>query len=778
MHIRHKSTVLALMAGTTLSVCMPASAFAQTATPAPASSDSDPAAVDQVEATPTPDAQTSGLADIVVTAQRRSENLQRAAIPVSAVAGDALVAAGVSDVNNLSKLVPALVVAQSPGSSINFYIRGVGTFAANILRENPIAFNFNGVYIGSPSAPVGTLYDLERIEVLKGPQGTLYGRNATGGSLNVLPRRPSLDGIGGAVMAEYGNYDSKKISAAINLPISSTLALRIAGQAVDRDGYMSDGTDDEKGKAIRGSLLFKPSNSFSAIVVADYFKAGGKGAGGVLQPGALTPTAPNPADRIGASDPRSTAELALRFPTVRAGTVTVPQNTSYNRGEFYGIAATIEGDVGFGTLTVIPAYRKAKPDFLSYTLGYPFFSKEDDDQMSFEVRLASNNKGPLRYVIGTYLFSENKLGTNSIDQGPIARTSYTVKQNTESYAVFGQATYAVSDTFRLVGGLRQTHEIKSQNTQLTQRTLANPNAQPSQILGKLSFDSTTYKGGVEFDAAPASLVYASVSTGFKSGGFFLGITDNSYRPERLTAYTLGTKNRFFDNKLQLNVEAFYWKYRDQQINYVGPIQTAPGVYGAGGVTANAGNARMFGVDLEMKFQATPHDLFAVDLQYLNARYDSLLYSQLSATGATPRVNCAISPNNSLPVALPARLYSVDCSGNPAINAPKWSGNVSYEHRFDLGNDFALVAFARSRLETGRYLSIEYLPEEYQGGYTSSDFLLTLEAPGKRWTLSGFVNNIEDNTIKSGSGGLRPYLNIVYTSLRPPRTYGVRATARF
>jgi iron complex outermembrane recepter protein len=733
------------------------------------------------DTTAAPDAEqsdTTGLEEIVVTAQRRSENLQRAAIAVSAVSGDSLLAAGVSDVNNLSKLVPAMVVAQSPGSSINFYIRGVGTFAANILRENPIAFNFNGVYIGSPSAPVGTLYDLERIEVLKGPQGTLYGRNATGGSLNVIPRRPSLDRIGGEGSVEIGNYNSKKVSAAVNLPVGETVALRLATQWVDRDGYLSDGTDDEEGKAFRGTLLVQPNDGFSATIVADYFKAGGEGAGGVLQPGDLTPTVPSQDRRIGASDPRSTAEL-LRFPLVQQGVVTVPQDDSYNRGEFWGVSATIEGDLGFGTLTAIPAYRKAKPDFRGYTLGYPFVVAEDDDQMTLEVRLASRDSGgPLQYVVGGYLFDENKLGTNSIDQGFISRTSYTVEQDTESYAVFGQASFEVAEGMRVVGGVRQTHETRSQDTQLTQRTRANPNAPTVQITGDLSFDSTTWKGGVELDVAPQSLLYASVSTGFKSGGFYLGLGDNSYQPERLTAYAMGSKNRFFDDRLQLNVEGFYWKYRDQQINYVGPIQTSPGVFGPGGVTANAGDARFYGAEGELQFQLTPSDLFLLDVQYLNSKYDRLSYVQFSAAGAPPRVNCAVSPDASIAVLPPARLFLVDCSGRTGINAPEWSGNIAYEHRFQLGGELSLVAVGRTRLESGRFLAIEYLPEQYQGSYMSSDLMLTLEGPAARWSISAFVNNVEDETIKSGSGGIRPFINVAYTSLRPPRTYGIRGTFRF
>ena len=722
--------------------------------------------------------QEAGLTDIIVTAERREQSLQRAAIAVSAVNGADLVNAGVSDANNLSKLVPALVVAQSAGPATNFFVRGVGSFAQSVLRENSIAFNFNGVYIGAPTAPVGTLYDLERVEVLKGPQGTLYGRNATGGSINVIPRRPSLTNIDGDFTAEYGNYDSKKITGGVNLPLSSSLAVRLAGQAVDRDGYLSDGTDDDGGAAGRVSFLFQPEGGFSATLVADYFKQWGKGSGGVLVPSVLTPTAPPVDERIGASDPRSVAELQLRFPTVRSGIVAVPAATSFNRTETFGVAATIDGDLGFGNATVIAAYRRSEPNYLNYAFGYGFFGLEGNTQMTLEARFASPSDRRLSYIVGGYLFLENKDGLNSVDQGRIQVTSFDVRQNSDSYAVFGQATFDATDTFRLVGGLRYTREDKTLNAQFTQRTVAAPNPAPRPIRGEVGFSSTTYKAGLEFDIGPRSLLYASVATGFKAGGFFLSAVDNAYLPEKLRAFTVGSKNRFLDNRLQVNLEAFYWEYTDQQITYIGPIQNSPGVFITSSITANIGAGRTYGADLELRYQLTPDDLFAADVQYLNSRYTEFNYLQLSASGAPPRLNCAVSPSSSLPINLPARLYDVDCSSKPAINAPKWSINLAYQHRFDLGGDYTLVPAARTRIESSRFISPEYLPDQRQGGYMSSDLLLTLEGPGDRWSLTAFVNNVEDETILSGSAGVRPFLNVTYATLRSPRTYGGRVSVRF
>lgn len=721
--------------------------------------------------------QEAGLSDIVVTAQRREENLQRAALPISAVSGDDLVNTGVSDVTNISKLVPALIVQQSIGSSTNFYLRGVGSFAANAFGENSIAFSFNGVYVGRASAPLGTFYDLERVEVLKGPQGTLYGRNATGGAINVIPVRPRLGAVKGTVTTEYGNFDSKKVLGAINVPIGSTVAIRLAGQAIDRRGFLSDGYDDERGAAGRISVLFEPSSSFSALLVADYAKLDARGTGSVLVPGALTPTAPPVAERIGGADPRSLAELRQRFALVANGLAVGPFGDGYVKGEFWGVSLTVDADLGFADLTVIPAYRRSKPNYLSYNNGYFAQNTETDEQMSVEARLASNSEQAFRYVVGGFFFTEKQRANNLFSQGLISRTNFIANISNESSAIFGQATYDVTDRFRVVGGLRYTRENKTQNTLLRQFTPANPNPAFLPISGDLKFDSLTYKGGLEFDAGPQSLLYATVSTGFKSGGFFVGVGDNSFDPEKLTAYTVGAKNRFFGNKLQLNLEGFYWKFRDQQVFYVGPVQTSPGVFGAGGITANAGNSRILGAEVELTYQVVRNGVFAANLQYLDGKYTDFSYLALSASGAPPRNTCVITPNTSLPINPPARLFDVNCSGKPMVNAPKFSLNLSYEQGVDLGNGYRLVALARTRIESSRFLSTEYLPEQRQGNYMTSDIVLTLEAPDRRWALSAFVNNVEDTTLYAG-GAIRPFLNAVYNTLRPPRTYGLRATVNF
>lgn len=741
----------------------------------------------------------AGLEEVVVTAQRREESLQRAAIPVSAISGDALVSAGVTETVNLSKVVPSLIVQPPGGTTMTFYLRGVGTLQGNSFGENPIAFNLGGVYVARPTAPVGSFYDLERVEVVKGPQGTLYGRNATGGAINVLPRRPTLGKFGGEVTAAYGNYDAVTGSAAINIPVGQTSALRVAGQVVDRDGYLSDGYGDEEGEAARASFLVEPSEAFSALIVADYFHQGGKGNGAVLMPGAAFPAffpgyaAPDPEERIGGSDPRSLAALqafAAGIPAppfcgglggfVTSGCVAPPRGDGFIDSDFYGVAATIEADVGFGSLTVIPAWRRSDGGFVSYVPGFLIDMDEDNEQISLEARLASDDDQRLRYVLGAFYFSEEQEAENFFYQGTISTTRFLPRLDTESQAVFGQGTFDVTDTFRIVGGVRYTEESREQSTPLASGGLPGPVQPPlgTAFQGALDFSKVNWKAGIEWDAAPDSLLYANVATGFKAGGFFVAAPpNNTFRPEALTAYTLGAKNRFLADRVELNLEVFYWDYEDQQISFVGPITTPTGI-APGLVTVNAGQARMQGTELELQLAVGSNGLFSGKVQYLDGEYEELLYTALSASGAPLRTGCAVAGNRSANPGTPnpAQLFDLDCSGQPTINSPEWTAHVGYEHSFALG-EWSLVLGAHTRLEASRYTNIDYLPEQRQDSYTMSDAFVTLSGAQERWSLTGFVNNIEDETVISGAF-TRPVLQTVYATLQSPRTYGLRASLRF
>lgn len=224
-----------------------------------------------------------GLEEIIVTAQRREESLQRAAISVTAISGEGLLTRGVTTAQQLTQVAPALQVSPAAGPYTVFTIRSVSNFGGNAFSDPAIAVNVSGVYLSTPTAVHGLFYDLERVEVLKGPQGTLYGRNATGGAINILPQRARIGERSGTLNLEAGNHKRLAASGSVNLPVGERSALRAAYQIVQRDGYFSDGTEDESGKAARLSFRFALSDAFTVDIVGDYTHQGGRGGGATVR---------------------------------------------------------------------------------------------------------------------------------------------------------------------------------------------------------------------------------------------------------------------------------------------------------------------------------------------------------------------------------------------------------------------------------------------------------------------------------------------------------------
>jgi iron complex outermembrane recepter protein len=716
--------------------------------------------------------------EIIVTAQRRAQDLQDVAVAVDVVSGDQLVEAGISDPQNLQKLVPALVThAGGAGSGTNFYIRGVGTSGSNAYAENPVAFHYDGFYISRPTAVAGYFYDIARIEVLKGPQGTLWGRNATGGAINVIPNKPSLSGFSGDAVVEFGNYNAKKFAGSLNVPLSDSAAFRIAAQVIDRDGYLTDGYDDEVGQSVRAQLLYEFSPSWKITLGADYFHQGGKGTGAVMLP---LYDAEHP--WIGGADPRA-QEFYRTFSTataagVAARTTLPPQADGYNDSDYWGFNGVIDGEIGDGNLTLAASYRPSTVDYVSYVQGFGGKSIEKNDESSVELRYASGDSGPLQYVAGLFYYKANQSVDQEFFHGP-ARPSTTQDSdvNVESYAAFGQATFSLSDAFRLVAGARYSHETRDQDTRLITGRNTTPTPTVSLVVGDTNFKKITWKAGVEFDVSEDSLLYANVGTGFKSGGLYAGLGDATYGPENLTAYTLGSKNKFFDNKLTLNVELFHWEYKDQQLSYQGPVQTAPGVFASAGITGNVGSSKMTGVDFDMIFRPTDNDTFTANVQYLEAKYGEFKYFALSATAPTQNCPSALSTGVQ-PATGTNRIWVVDCSGKPALNAPKWSATVGYDHVFNLSESLELTIGARSQIQSGRFMRNGYRAQEYQDSFMISDAFVSIGSPDGTWTLTGFVNNIENEAVFNGSVQKTFVSGVFYNHLRPPRTYGLRVTGKF
>ena len=770
-----------LKAGAALGVLTLASAaYAQAA---PVTSD---ARVGADQAAPaTSDARASadqGLQDIVVTAQRREENLQKAAIAVSAVAGDQLVKQSISASTELARLIPSVQI-EPAGSYLQVYLRGVGTFSANIFAENSVSFNLDGVYLSQPSGPSGLFYDLDRIEVLKGPQGTLYGRNATGGAINVITKKPQLDSFGGYVNAEYGNYNTFKTTGAFNIPAGSDVAFRIAYQYARHDGYFSDGSDDERTGAIRGQVRMAPAGSrFDLTASVDYAHLGGIGAGGTILP------LVEPHDRLGATDPRVIAAYLAVPPTAPFPQV-IPTSPGSQNNRYLGAQATMNLDLGFAKLTFVPAYRRTHYDTFTASGGsFLLDINEVSRQTSLELRLASKS-GPINWVVGGYYFRESDDAFQNIDNAADILT-FKGPLRTRSAAAFGQLTYPVVDRFRLTGGIRYTSETKQQNIFADTRSFVGfaPGVLPLNpifldfpitAVTDRTTDKITWKAGAEFDAGPRSLIYVSASTGYKSGVLYPGLAPNNIsRPEELTAYTLGSKNRFLDNRLQLNAEAFYWRYRDQQITHLCATPVGPGVSAPVFCTENAGKLNIYGLETEALFKFDRDDLVSINVQYLHTNYAALTYLAYAASGAPPAVGCPVASTAIAGTSPIARVYSVDCSGRPAVNAPKWTANFEYDRTFELRGNGRIVIGLDTRVQSSRYLTVDFLPNGSQRAFMKSNARVTYETRDERYSLTAFVNNIENRFTYSGTVQSPEKNGLFYNRVDPPRTFGVRAGVRF
>lgn len=759
------------------------------------------------------------IAEIVVTAQRRSENLQKAAIAVSAVSGDAIAKANISTTGQLAQLLPSLSVQNPGGANTTFFVRGVGNFTVNGYSDPAIAFNYDGVYIGRPTSTSGFLYDLQRVELLPGPQGTLYGRNATAGALNVIPVKPQLGQFGGFAQLSYGAYNAVNLQGAVNAPVGEKGAFRVAGNLVRHDGYLSDGASDQNDGAVRVQYLQQLADDLTVRIGADWSHQGGKGGGSsyalrfAYNPAAaafVTSTPPFDAS-TGSLDPRAQAYRQTLFAGLPGRNLGLLEPDVFNNNSNYGVDAEIEWKTPQGTLTVIPSARAAIVDNKFPTPAFIGFVQERDTQQSLEARFAGNRVGLFDYIVGAYYFHEDDRGNYTFSQDALAAYQ-TFDSGTNSYAGFARATAHLSERLRLVGGVRYTSDRKTFDgvadviTVVCQRRVnfvpscptapvlpvtddvgqlpfpaPVPNGPPT-ILGasgaialdpqtrvnkSLSTSKLTGHAGVEFDLSPTSLLYAAYENGYRSGGFALSAGYETFQPEYIDAYTLGAKNRFFSGRLQLNAELFWWKYTNQQVNHTGiDINGNQGQF-----TQNIGNSTNRGVQVDLQAKPARDTVLSANVQYLDAAYDSFVFT-VPIGNAPPLTGCKASPTIGN-----AATYTVDCSGKTAFNAPRWTLTLGGQQTVHLG-DFDLVLSADTQFKTSQVVGFDYLPVETTPDYWSSNVEAALmKADSKRWSVALFARNLENRRIVTAA----PLYNIggvVMNVTTAPRTYGIRLMSKF
>ncbi len=756
-----------------------------------------------------------GLGDIIVTAQRRSENLQRAAVAVSVVQGSDLVAAGITQPGRLGELAPALTIEPSSTGNLIF-LRGVGNFTLTPNSDPAIAFNYDGVYIGRPTSTNGLFFDLDRIEVLKGPQGTLYGRNATGGAINLVPTQPKLGELSGYASASYGNYSAVVAEGAINLPLGQDGAVRVSASTSQHDGYLSDGTSDDRTTSLRVQMKGKITPALTVRVAGDYSHAGGIGQGvSYVSNYNLNPVAGRYATVLsglslgeGLYTPAAQAYRSTIFVPVAGRRLDGLSPYPFQRNNFYGVNAQVDYETSAGTFTIIPAWRYATLDYLAEAASFPYRNREKDQQFSVEGRFAGNRIGIFDYTLGGYFYDDSVHNLTALNLSA-AENFLDQTYRTRSFAPFARVTAHLSDRLRVVGGVRYSKDIKSfvgattaLNLVCNVRVMGVPTCPTARLFttvdtiaqvpfavpagpvpipqgtsgaiivrtdtrydNHLTNDRVTYHGGVEFDLAPRSLLYATVESGYRSGGFSAAQGFETYQPELITAYTVGIKNRFLDNRVQLNVEGFWWDYTNQQVSHLG--------LDLSGRTAqfiqNIGTSRIKGVEVEGRVLVTRNTLVSTDVQYLDARNRAFTYQQGSATGA-PLTGCSFA------LAANPAFYNVDCAGKQAYNSPKWTVNLAAQQTVPLG-DYKVVAGGDTQYKTSRTVGFEYLPGQRVGSTWTTNAQLSFGPASDRWSIAGFVRNIEDHRILNFAT-THPLSNALVGGSTAPRTYGARASVKF
>ncbi len=720
-----------------LAACVPA--VAQTP-PAPASA---------------PDA---GTQEVMVTANKIRSFASKTSIALSVVGGDALKSEGVVDARALQDLSPSVQIGQETGR-LQINIRGVMSIDNTEKGDPSTAFHIDGMYVGRPESQFSSFLDVERIEVLRGPQGTLYGRNATGGAINVISNKPGKR-LGGKASLELGNFNARRGEFAIDLPVNSLLSLRAAVGANKRDSYLLGGggvgLEDQDDMAARLHALFTFSPATSLLLTAEYSKVNANGFTPVplraffdgTQKGG-NPTWPNdllsPVYVDRGSDIQRTVDPYYAKATFR-------------KNENNGFRAEANHSFGDVALTYQLGYLKSAVSASSIGPfnGFPFLGDAkagESTQTTHELRLNSTQPGRLSWVAGMFLMNEDISRDTQYNTFINPNFTFQLKfqptVENRSQAVFGQTTFALSDALRLVTGLRFSKDKKSARDAFGGGGLTIPAAPFDR---SETFSKTTWKLGLDWDVTKEHFAYGSLSAGYKAGGFNADAVTAPYKPEDLLSLEFGLKSRLMDNRLQLGASAFAYDYRNLQLTST--VCTDPNLPSAcNSKTVNAAKARILGLELEAKWRLSASGTLDVATALNRSRFG--IYQPINRPISAPTV-------------------VVDWTGQRLDRSPSTTARVGYAHLFDLASGATIEAAASLRYNSGYLLSsygTDYGTRYVQPAFTKADARLTWRSADDKYSVQAFVKNITDEiTVETRLPGA---LNV-----GEPRTFGVRVGATF
>jgi len=740
------------------------------------------------------------LEEITVTAEKQVKNVQKEAMNIAAISGDDIKE---HNVTNVSEVLEGLAAVKVMGSQLggSIFIRGIGSGIDTNMASPSVALSKDNINIGQSEGVMSGIYDVERIEVLYGPQGTLYGRNAAGGQVNVITKNPT-DKFEANGSLSVGTYKLTNYSAAINVPFASTFSGRLAIDEKYHDAYIDDGSGTANTFSSRVKLLYKPTDKFSVLMTADFTWDRSATKNTVPVPGSAGKISIGPDSTWVDSTIPTKGWVQVMPGDAWSNDAYHPAAKNNTKYQLYSLQADL--DMGWSKLTLIPTLNKNYRELWSNliegvaTVGQSLNQQVfQEKQITGEARLANGANSPITWVMGLY-YSKND-NKNPNEQGVDARATaeadyttgtvgrggavdtstvgladnvliYNYQTPHDSYAAFGQATFPVTDRFRLVGGLRWNND----NNDLKMRIIIwnatdkYPTYYAKTTLtsdGRHEYDSGvftytnksqpfTYKGGIEYDLDSTKMLYLNFTTGFKAGGLnTMGIFPPlAFDPEKVVDYSAGAKTRFMNGQLQLNVEAYYYDYTGYQVQLHGGSYRDPltgQLNTNGNFMANAKKGTNSGLEVRPDWMITANDRITAEFAYMKTKFGEL-----------------VLPGN-------FGLAGLALTGTDLPNAPHLSATLAYEHIFNLEDGSTITPKFSTKVTQGYWNTCEkYQPGAYTEGYSMSDFYMTYAAASGKYNAVLWVKNIENNDVTN-------YVFPMYRRIiNDPRTSGITFNVKF
>jgi iron complex outermembrane recepter protein len=700
----------------------------------------------------------TALGEIVVTARRREESLISVPVAVTVLGQEALRQANLTQLSDLARVAPAVRVSNVAGriDALAIAVRGQVDTGGQLTTDPSVGVYFADAIQTRPQGLGRSLYDLASLQVLKGPQGTLFGRNLTGGAVLIVPVAPKLGSVEGYVQGIYGNYNRREVQGALNLPLGERAALRLAGNFTRRDGFTRNLTTgrrlrDDSGDAFRVSLLLEPADGFRNSTVFDYAK--GHGHGGGMAPFAVNPAVDTPANRY------ADRLAALRRQQARSIRVNEDDSDTPQKSSNRGITNTTEIDLGGPTFKNIFNYRRVYSE--AYVAdGVPqnlilVGNIVKSEQISEEVQiLGTTLDGKLDYIVGAYYFFEDGVQTGYVPSlGGPARTNIGAATNV-SKSLFAQFDYAITDKLKATVGGRYTWDRR----ELYQQVRASPTG-PNQVeaVVEKTFRKPTWTLSLNYEPTPDTLVYITNRRGYRSGGFNSGATVAAalapVESEVLTDYELGFKSqgRLGGIGYRTTLAVYRSKYDDIQKNLVAIVGTPPA---PARVLLNAAKANINGGEFEATILPTSWLELSGFVGLTDAKYKRFLDP---ASGA-------------------------DLSNIGFAQVPKWTSGVSGVVTLPVPEQIGVLKLSARYYRQSRVNLADAAPAPgyLQPGYETVSARLSLESiGGKDIRAALFVNNLTNTEyVQSATPFYGAPYGLTAVTYADPRFYGVEVGFRF